>query len=523
MGSSARLMLHRGRSWVAENPSEAQHQPEEYRNDAVDLLDVVDPEVSTLTTLTNVQNSLFVPDLGRFVNRRPIYHFAAQPAAPAIPEIKERLSEDVEEETSESEEESSSDEDEELISPVLERVCTNNTVRSSLSESRFAVLPDGITLDGWTAAEKRELNDHVRHMLHSRRSKFKRGMKGFWKYVKKPMGFLVTLYATLITLFGLAWVLFLIGWINVGGRQLYVINVIDNVLVALFAIVGDGLAPFRAVDTYRMVFIARYHFLTWKKRREAHLPKLKNKNDLPRSLPNEDEIKDDDIEGQPSPEEGPEEYSVLKPVQQARFLHHAKKFAKSHTFYKPHETTTHHAFPIRLLMAIVILLDFHSLFQIALGGVTWGIDYRVRPAALTTVLLCCSLTCNCLAGVLILVGDRRTRKKDVVEKMFRQELTEEAIAKVEKRKERPKPETKAERKKRKKRQARENKRALRRQQRALREDEADIERHSTTSKTPEQTSGEILDQSSSHQSQGTTFRSPKTSVELTEKFPSFGQ
>lgn len=42
------------------------------------------------------------------------------------------------------------------------------------------------------------------------------------------------------------------GWINVGGRQLYIINVIDNVLVALFAVMGDGLAPFRAVDTYHM-------------------------------------------------------------------------------------------------------------------------------------------------------------------------------------------------------------------------------------------------------------------------------
>ena len=83
-------------------------------------------------------------------------------------------------------------------------------------------------------------------------------MKAFGKYVRKPLGFLVTLYATLITLFGLAWVLFLIGWIYVGTKQLYVINVIDYVLVALFAVVGDGMAPFRAVDTYHMIFIAHY-------------------------------------------------------------------------------------------------------------------------------------------------------------------------------------------------------------------------------------------------------------------------
>ena len=120
-------------------------------------------------------------------------------------------------------------------------------------------------------------------------------MKGFVQYISRresssyptaatttnlsltALGFLITLYAVLITLFGLAWVLFLIGksssllgymqltgpgWINVRGKQLYIINVIDNVLVALFAIIGDGMAPFRAVDTYHMIFIAHYHHLT---------------------------------------------------------------------------------------------------------------------------------------------------------------------------------------------------------------------------------------------------------------------
>lgn len=41
MGSSARSMLNRSRSWAAEHPSAGQRQPDEYRNDAVDLLDVV--------------------------------------------------------------------------------------------------------------------------------------------------------------------------------------------------------------------------------------------------------------------------------------------------------------------------------------------------------------------------------------------------------------------------------------------------------------------------------------------------
>lgn len=49
----------------------------------------------------------------------------------------------------------------------------------------YAILPDGVNVDGWTEEEKEQLNDHVRHMLHSRRSKFGRSMKGFAKYVSK--------------------------------------------------------------------------------------------------------------------------------------------------------------------------------------------------------------------------------------------------------------------------------------------------------------------------------------------------
>jgi hypothetical protein len=251
----------------------------------------------------------------------------------------------------------------------------------------------------------------------------------------------VTIYATLITLFGLAWVLFLIGWINVAGRQSYLINVIDNVLVALFAVVGDGLAPFRAVDTYHMIYIAHYHHLTWSLRKKLNLPKLVNENDLPVQPGIDADVEtgstaeaasaiNDDAKSTRSMRD---EASMLSEEQQRKLKHHEDKFSKSHTFYKPHETETHHAFPLRLLVAVVVLLDCHSLLQIALGTCTWAISYHVRPFALTTVILCCSITCNITGGVLISVGDRITRKKDVVERMFRQQLTEQAIHKMEKR------------------------------------------------------------------------------------------
>jgi hypothetical protein len=225
-----------------------------------------------------------------------------------------------------------------------------------------------------------------------------------------------------------------IGWINVGGRKDYIVNVIDNVLVALFAIIGDGLAPFRAVDTYHMCFIAHYHHLTWRLRREQALPKLQNRNDLPGLGPSWEQQPYDDAEVGAKQTE----YSVLSPQQQKRLVHHQKKFSRSHTFYKPHETTTHFAFPLRLLVAVVVLLDCHSLLQIALGTCTWSISYHVRPFALTTVILCCSITCNITAGILISVGDHKSRKKDVLERMFRQELTSQAIQAMAKQKQKEK-------------------------------------------------------------------------------------
>ncbi|KAF3927537.1 hypothetical protein AA313_de0203059 [Arthrobotrys entomopaga] len=406
----------------------------EYNQDVVDLLDVIDPEVSTLSTLTNVQNSLFIPNLGGLLNRHPTYDLSAvgrdsrrgsraeRPRTPATDEI------------------SPEDESVPIEIPPLERQRSRAmSITSNLTDSHYAVLPHGVTIEDWSPEEKAMLDDHVRHLLHSRREKFKRGWRGFKQYVKRPLGFFVTLYATLITLFGLAWVLFLIGWIYVGEKQLYVINIIDNVLVALFAIVGDGLAPFRAVDTYHMIYIAHYHFLTWKLRRKRRLPELQNHNDLPtRQFVSMEADRASVIEDLEAAWEERNEEPVLSDEQQEKFEHHSMKFSKSHTYYRPHETRTHYAFPVKLLITATVLLDFHSLFQISLGACTWGISYHHRPAALTATILCCSISCNIAAGIVISIGDRMSRKKRIIEQEFRQGLTEEAIGHVKKQKQREK-------------------------------------------------------------------------------------
>ncbi|KAK4139627.1 uncharacterized protein C8A04DRAFT_32899 [Dichotomopilus funicola] len=409
-----------------------------YDSRIVDFLDVVDPEVAALSSITNIQNSLFVPSLGRWVNRRPTYDLSQFPQIPgAFPPSKEDVT-------------TAAETVEKDHPPTPPR---SPSLSSVLSEPQYAILPNDASLEGWPEEDIKALNDYVRHMLHSRRSKIKQRFKAFGKYAKRPLGFLVTLYATLITLFGLAWVLFLIGWIYVGDRQLYAIDVIDYVLVALFGVVGDGLAPFRAIDTYHMLFIAHYHRKTWKLRKQLLLPDLQDHNDLPtgdhdgqdgqqeqgeshRGGTRQDSPEQDlEAQNRPASTKQNEYFPVLSDKAEARLIHHQTKLAKSHTFYKPHETETHHAFPLRLLIAVVLLLDLHSCLQISLGICTWAVSAHRLPAAVTTTILCCSITTNVTAGVLISIGDRRTRKQDVLERLLKQDLTGEVMKKMKKKKE----------------------------------------------------------------------------------------
>src|SRR6266536_2775867 len=76
--------------------------------------------------------------------------------------------------------------DDELSDMDLKRTRDRtHSISSVLSESHYAVLPHGLSLAGWTEEDKEILNDHVRHLLHSRRAKFKRSMRGFGKYVRR--------------------------------------------------------------------------------------------------------------------------------------------------------------------------------------------------------------------------------------------------------------------------------------------------------------------------------------------------
>jgi hypothetical protein len=186
VSNAARSIMSR----FSENSRERQEP--EYESEVVDLLDVLDPEVSTLTTLNNVQNSLFVPDLGRWVNRRPTYNLSRRttqtrrptidekplPAAPEVPEgaapapTEEEIGQPATMQRSWSYQRK----------PQIERT---HSISSVMTDSHYAVLPHGVTLEGWSDEDKEALDDHVRHMLHSKRSKFNQRMIAFGKYIQK--------------------------------------------------------------------------------------------------------------------------------------------------------------------------------------------------------------------------------------------------------------------------------------------------------------------------------------------------
>lgn len=123
---------------------------------------------------------------------------------------------------------------------------------------------------------------------------------------------------------------------------------------------------------------------------------------------------------------GDAEPEVLSLAEESQLVYQQRRFRSSHPYYRYHETETHRAFSSKLAIAIVILSDMHSCLQFCLCGVTWGIEYHHRPTALTAAIISCSLSCNALAGLLIWIGGRKTKKKEVMHAQLMRGLEAEA-------------------------------------------------------------------------------------------------
>jgi hypothetical protein len=320
-------------------------EDDEHHHDdhVVDHLDVIDPQVATVATLTNTANAILLPPIS-FYRRKPVL---------TLPRGRE---------------------------------------------------PDAEG-DSTRTASTDELDRHVHDVL-KRKNKFRRVMKGVWAFLKTPMGMAFGIYGFLVVFWGTALVLFLFKWINLHNpsSQDFWEEICEQILNGLFCLTGIGLIPWRIVDTYRMIKIWYYKRLTRKLRKKAGLPELYDKDDLP------DPIFD------------PNYVRVLTDEQQYELHHQQKQFMKSQTWYRPHGTETHRAFPINRALWICIFNDANSVFQCTLAACMWALNRFQRPAWTTSVLILFAFTCGIISGILIWRGGKKTKRTERVEERLRRVL-----------------------------------------------------------------------------------------------------
>lgn len=102
------------------------------------------------------------------------------------------------------------------------------------------------------------------------------------------------------------------------------------------------------------------------------------------------------------------------------------------TWYRPHETETHRAFPINLALLNTLFMSLNSWFQCMLCGTMWGLsaysDGRVllrmgslkeRPPWTTGCLIPLSFLCGIAAGVIVWKGGQKTKKVAEVEEKLK--------------------------------------------------------------------------------------------------------
>ncbi|KAH9938207.1 uncharacterized protein B0H18DRAFT_866440 [Fomitopsis serialis] len=316
-------------------------------DDIVEHLDVIDPQISTVAMLTNAANAIVIPPL-EWYSRKPVV---------VLPRRRRRKQ---------------------------------------------------ATKDGSSAAEKGEagqnenaeddednLDLHVEDVLR-KRDRARRVGRGVWSFVKTPLGVITAIYGFLVVFWGTALVFFLARFINVhnDNTQDFWVEVCQQIETGLFSLTSIGLAPFRIVDTYRRVGkIWWYKRKTEKLRYAAGLPELYDPNDLP----------DPQYDANFVPVLTEEEQIDCIIVSQHMFM-------QSQTWYRPHGTQTHRAFPVDTAVWITGMNDLNSFFQILLSGCMWGLNRFQRPAWTTATTLPLAFIAGIVAGVLIWWGSKKTKR-----------------------------------------------------------------------------------------------------------------
>lgn len=314
----------------------------------IDHLDVIDPQVSTVSNLTNAANSIMIP---------PMSLYSLKPT---------------------------------VVLSRPERISRLNLAEGAQTEP------------------ENELDMHIENVL-SKRDHFKRVMMGVWSFVKTPLGFVTAIYGFAVVFWGAAIVFFLAKFINFHNaeKQGFWVEVSSQVENALFTATGVGFIPFRVVDTYRICNIWYFKRKTCRLRKERSLPPLLDEDDLP------------------DPVYDPNYVQVLTDREQRDLHYHQRQFMRSQTWYRPHGTATHRAFPINIALMICFFVDGNSVFQIILCGTMWGLNRFDRPPWSTGSLIPASFLCGIVAAILIWQGGKKTKRVERVEQFLRNALAME--------------------------------------------------------------------------------------------------
>ncbi|KZP32956.1 hypothetical protein FIBSPDRAFT_667647, partial [Athelia psychrophila] len=229
---------------------------------------------------------------------------------------------------------------------------------------------------------------------------------GFWSVSKVEPGCMTLSEVLLAVFWGAAIVFFLAKFINFhnANTQGFWVEVSSQVVNGLFTVTGVGLIPNRAVDTYRAYKIWHYKRRTRILREKAGLPQLYDVDDLP------------------DPAYDPNYVHVLSDKEQADLHYQQEKFRESQTWYRPHGTETHRAFPINTALTICLWIDLNSVFQIILCGTMWGLNRFQRPAYSTGLLIPFSFLCGIAASVGMWRGGTKTKRTKEVQERLRQAL-----------------------------------------------------------------------------------------------------
>lgn len=150
--------------------------------------------MGTLTTLSDVQNSLFVPDLGRWVDRSRYLRLTrptrvesdAASITGTLGSTRPRASSRAK--TPSIAPSSGTIAEEPSPEEEAEEIAAEDSTDHIVARGKYMVLPEGLVdWEHWEEKDREELDDYVRHLLHSKKWKAKRTWRGFKQYFKTRM------------------------------------------------------------------------------------------------------------------------------------------------------------------------------------------------------------------------------------------------------------------------------------------------------------------------------------------------